>query len=129
LTIGAPAPIFKWMLDHSAGVDRVFRALGDPTRRAIVESLSQAPASVSALAAPLAISLAAVVQHLQVLEECGIVRTEKAGRVRSCRLAPDGLRPAEDWIAARRGAWERRFDRLGRLLAHPAPPQKRKDRK
>jgi DNA-binding transcriptional ArsR family regulator len=114
------------MLNHSDGVDRAFRALGDRTRRAIVESLSLAPASVSALAAPLDISLAAVVQHLQVLEDCGLVRTEKTGRVRSCRLEPAGLRLAEDWISARRGTWERRFDRLGRLLA--APEKKRKDR-
>jgi DNA-binding transcriptional ArsR family regulator len=130
LTIGASLPILKSMLDHSAGVDLVFRALSDPTRRAIVESLSTAPASVSDLAAPFDISLAAVVQHLQVLEECGIVRTEKSGRVRSCRLEPGGLRLAEDWIAARRSAWERRFDRLGRLLAPPATPtgKTRKDR-
>jgi predicted ArsR family transcriptional regulator len=95
-----------------------------------VESLSRAPASVSDLAAPLDISLAAAVQHLQVLEECGIVRTEKTGRVRSCRLEPEGLRPAEDWIAARRSTWERRFDRLGRLLALPgAAARERKDRK
>jgi DNA-binding transcriptional ArsR family regulator len=101
-------------------VDRVFHALGDPTRRVIVERLSRGPASVSALAKPLEISLAAVVQHLQVLEESGIVRTQKVGRVRSCQIRSDGLRVAERWIAERRAVWERRFDRLGEVL--DAPP-------
>jgi DNA-binding transcriptional ArsR family regulator len=105
---------------NTLAVDRVFHALGDPTRRLIVERLSRGPASVSALAKPLEISLAAVVQHLQVLEESGIVRTEKVGRVRSCQIRSDGLRVAERWIAERRTVWERRFDRLGELL--DAPP-------
>jgi DNA-binding transcriptional ArsR family regulator len=100
-------------------VTRVFHALGDPTRRAIVERLSRGSQSVSALAKPLDVTLAAVVQHLQVLEECGVVRTEKIGRVRSCHLEPDGLRVAERWIAERRGMWERQFDRLGELLDGP----------
>jgi DNA-binding transcriptional ArsR family regulator len=98
-------------------IDRVFRALGDPTRRAIVERLSQGPISVSQLTGPLHITLAAVVQHLQVLEESGLVQTEKAGRVRTCRLEPAGLSMAERWIGDRRSMWERRFDRLGELLA------------
>jgi DNA-binding transcriptional ArsR family regulator len=106
------------MLNHGS-VDRVFQALGDPTRRAIVERLSLGPASVSDLARPLDVTLAAVVQHIQVLEESGIVRTEKLGRVRSCQIRPDGLRLAERWIAERRTAWERRFDRLGELLDGP----------
>ena len=97
------------MLNHAA-VDRVFHALGDPTRRLLLERLSRGPTSVSALAKPLDITLAAVVQHLQVLEESGIVRTEKIGRVRSCHVRPDGLRVAERWIAERRALWERRFD-------------------
>jgi DNA-binding transcriptional ArsR family regulator len=80
-------------------VTRVFHALGDPTRRAIVERLSRGSQSVSALAKPLDVTLAAVVQHLQVLEECGVVRTEKIGRVRSCHLEPDGLRVAERFAA------------------------------
>ena len=99
--------------------DRVFHALGDPTRRAILEKLSQGPTSVSRLAEPLDITLAAVVQHLQVLEESGLVQTEKAGRVRTCRLAPAGLSVAEQWIGDRRSTWERRLDRLGDLLAEP----------
>ena len=97
-------------------VDEVFDALGDPTRRAIVRRLSGGPASVSHLAAPLAITLAAVVQHLQVLEHCGIVRTEKVGRVRNCSLVPDALTAAEKWINARKSEWEKHFDRLGAFL-------------
>ena len=100
-------------------IDRVFHALGDPTRRAILEKLSQGPISVSRLAEPLDITLAAVVQHLQVLEESGLVQTEKAGRVRTCSLAPGGLSVVEQWIGDRRSTWERRLDRLGDLLAEP----------
>src|ERR1700731_3608990 len=100
-------------------IDRVFHALGDPTRRAIVEKLSEGPISVSRLAEPLDITLAAVVQHLQVLEESGLVQTEKIGRGRTCRVDPSGLSAVEQWIGARRSMWERRFDRLGDLLAGP----------
>ena len=98
-------------------VDRVFHALSDPTRRAIIERLSEGPTSVSQLATPLAITLAAVVQHLQILEESGLVRTQKLGRVRNCRMEPKGLTVAERWINDRRSLWEKRLDRLGRLLA------------
>ncbi|MGA8103975.1 MAG: metalloregulator ArsR/SmtB family transcription factor [Candidatus Acidiferrales bacterium] len=105
------------MLSQRVHVDRVFHALGDPTRRAIVEKLSAGPISVSRLAKPLAITLAAVVQHLQVLEKSGLVRTEKVGRVRTCSIEPRGLTVAERWIEDRRSLWERRFDRLGDLLA------------
>jgi DNA-binding transcriptional ArsR family regulator len=107
------------MLSQSARVHRVFHALGDPTRRAIVEKLSNGPASVSSLAGPLDITVAAVVQHLQVLEDSGLVRTQKVGRVRTCRMEPAGLSVAERWIANRRSLWERRLDRLGDLLAEP----------
>jgi DNA-binding transcriptional ArsR family regulator len=100
-------------------IDSVFRALGDPTRRVILEKLSQGPISVSRLAEPLSITLAAVVQHMQVLEECGLVQTEKHGRVRTCRIEPAGLSGAQQWIAARRSAWELRLDRLADLLAEP----------
>jgi DNA-binding transcriptional ArsR family regulator len=105
------------MPSRKVNVDRVFHALGDPTRRAIVEKLSQGPISVSRLAEPLAITLAAVVQHLQVLEACGLVQTEKTGRVRTCSLEPGGLSVAEKWIDDRRSMWEQRLDRLGDLLA------------
>jgi DNA-binding transcriptional ArsR family regulator len=98
-------------------IDRVFHALGDPSRRAIMEKLSRGPISVSRLAEPLSITLAAVVQHLQVLEESGLVQTEKVGRVRTCRMEAAGLSAAAQWIADRRSMWERGLDRLGDLLA------------
>jgi DNA-binding transcriptional ArsR family regulator len=101
-------------------IDRIFHALGDPTRRALMEHLSDGPKSVSKLAEPLAISLAAVVQHLQVLEECGLVRTEKSGRVRTCRIEPTGLDAAAGWLSARRSRWEQRLDVLGELLEETA---------
>jgi DNA-binding transcriptional ArsR family regulator len=99
------------------GVDRVFHALADPSRRAIVERLSRAPASVSELAQPLPMSLPAVLQHLQVLEASGLIHSAKVGRVRTCRIEPSALRPVERWIGARRTAWERRLDHLGEYLA------------
>ena len=100
----------------AVNIDRVFHALGDPTRRAIVQRLSAGPVSVSQLAAPLAITLAAVVQHLQILEDSGLVHTEKVGRVRTCRIESEGLSAAEQWIADRRTEWERRLDRLADFL-------------
>lgn len=107
------------MSRQGSDVARVFQALGDPTRRAMLERLSRGPVSVSQLAKPLAITLAAVVQHLQVLERCGLLRTEKVGRVRRCRLEPSGLSGVERWIRDRRSLWEERLDRLGGLLAEP----------
>jgi DNA-binding transcriptional ArsR family regulator len=98
-------------------VDRVFHALADPSRRMIVEQLSAGPASVSELARPLPMSLPAVTQHLQVLEDSGLVRSEKVGRVRTCRIEPKALRPVERWISDRRATWERRLDSLGEYLA------------
>jgi DNA-binding transcriptional ArsR family regulator len=98
-------------------VDGVFRALADPNRRIIVERLSRGPATVSELAHPLPMSLSAVVQHLQVLQGSGLVRSEKIGRVRTCRIEPAALRPVERWIGERRSSWERRLDRLGEYLA------------
>jgi DNA-binding transcriptional ArsR family regulator len=104
------------MQSQRVAVDRVFHALGDPTRRAIVEKLSQGPVSVSCLAQPLEITLAAVVQHLQILEASGLVQTEKVGRVRTCHIEPNGFSVAERWINERRTLWERRLDRLGKFL-------------
>lgn len=95
---------------------RVLHALGDETRRRIVELLSEKPSSVSELAAPLSVSLTAVAQHLQILEESGLVRTEKAGRVRTCQLETAGLTVLEKWIRERRPVWERRLDRLSEVL-------------
>ena len=101
----------------SARVDDVFKALGDPTRRDLVERLSGGPATVSDLARPLDMSLSAVVQHLAVLESCGLVHSEKVGRTRTCRLEPAGLQLGSDWFAGQRALWERRLDRLGDVLA------------
>jgi DNA-binding transcriptional ArsR family regulator len=98
-------------------LDQVFHALADPTRRGMVERLVRGPASVSELSRPLTISLPAVMQHLQVLEASGLVRSEKAGRVRTCRIEPDALRAAEAWVTGQRTAWETRLDRLGDYLA------------
>jgi DNA-binding transcriptional ArsR family regulator len=97
-------------------VDRLFHALGDPTRRAIVDRLSAGPLSVSRLAAPLGITLTAVAQHLAVLEESGLARTEKLGRVRTCRIEPAGFSALERWIGEHRLLWESRLDRLGEVL-------------
>ena len=110
----------KRMLSHAAA-ERAFDALGVPMRRAILEQLSRGPASVGELAAPLDITLAAVVQHIQVLEKSNLVRTEKVGRVRTCRLELSGLRVASQWLAERQQRWERRMDRLGRVLAETQP--------
>lgn len=106
---------------------RVFHALGDPTRRELLERLSSGPMSVSLLAEPFDMSLAAVVQHLQILEKAGLVKTEKLGRVRSCRIEASGFRAAEEWLSARRPEWDRRLDRL-ELFLDPAtePPAKTK---
>ena len=101
-------------------LDRVFQALGDPSRRAIVAKLVVGPASVSQLAEPLPMSLPAVVQHLGVLESAGLVSTEKVGRVRTCRLEPEVLRRAEAWLGDQRTAWEDRLDRLGVELSEPS---------
>lgn len=108
------------MLKYRAELDLVFQALADPTRRGMVERLTRGPASVSELARPLDMSLPAVMQHLQVLETSGLVRSEKVGRVRTCRIEPASLRQAEGWITQRRTTWERRLDRLGEVLAQDA---------
>ena len=95
----------------------MFQALADPGRRLMLEQLCRGPASVSELGKPLKMSLSAVVQHLHVLEESGLVKSEKIGRVRTCRVEPKALRTAEQWISDRRTLWERRLDRLGEILA------------
>jgi DNA-binding transcriptional ArsR family regulator len=116
------------MLNHPKALDLVFQALGDPTRRAMVERLSRGPASVSELARPQAMSLPAVMQHLQVLEASGLVRSEKVGRVRTCRIEPRALSSAEQWFTSRRASWERKLDRLGALLAEEAQDDPRTSR-
>ncbi len=104
------------MLKQSDPLDLMFQALADPTRRRMLERLTRGPASVSELAAPFDMSLPAVVQHLRMLEESGLVTSEKVGRVRTCTLDPGALTRAEHWITERRRGWERRLDRLGAFL-------------
>ena len=102
-------------------LDRAFHALADESRRAIVVRLARGPASVSELAAPLAMSLPSVMQHLDVLQRSGLVRSEKVGRVRTCRLEPAPMRSLEHWIAEHRAIWERHFDRLAGVLDEVFP--------
>lgn len=110
--------IVKYVPNQSGSdeIGRVFQALADPTRRAIVERLVRGPAAVKALAEPLTMSLPAVMQHLQVLEAAGVIVTEKVGRVRSCRIEPKALREAEQWLGRQRTEWERQLDRLDDYL-------------
>lgn len=105
------------MLNESSRLDLAFQALADPTRRGMLARLSRGPATVTELARPLEISLPAVLQHLQSLEASGLVRSEKKGRVRTCRLEPNALAEAESWIARRRAEWEGRLDRFEDYVA------------
>jgi DNA-binding transcriptional ArsR family regulator len=105
------------MLKQRPELDVVFHALADPSRRSIVERLSVGSATVTDLAEPLPMSMPAVLQHLQVLQESGLVRSRKVGRVRTCSIEVQALQPVERWIEARQSTWERRFDRLGAYLA------------
>lgn len=102
-------------------LDRAFHALADGTRRAMVVRLARGPASVSELAAPLDMSLPSVMGHLDVLQRSGVVRSEKVGRVRTCRLEPGPMRTLEAWIAEHRATWERHFDRLADVLDEAFP--------
>jgi DNA-binding transcriptional ArsR family regulator len=104
------------MLNQGTDLDRAFHALADPSRRLIVERLARGPTSVSELAHPLSMSLSAVMQHLRVLEACSLIASEKAGRVRTCRIEPETLRQVEQWVTRQRTTWERRLDRLGDYL-------------
>src|ERR1700683_3444576 len=110
------------MVNHVADLDRVFHALADPGRRLMLERLGRGPPSVSELRRPLSMSLAAVVQRVQILEASGLVRTQKTGRTRTCSLNPVTLRSAEHWISERRTLIERRLDRLGTYLEETAAP-------
>ena len=101
---------------NQSRLDHVFRALADPTRRAVLERLGRGPAAVSELAAPFDMALPSFMQHLQVLEDCGLVRSRKSGRVRTCQLAPKPLEKAERWMAEQRRIWERRLDQLDDYL-------------
>jgi DNA-binding transcriptional ArsR family regulator len=108
--------ILKDVLNQSPDLNLLFHALADPWRRAMVERLSRGPAPVSELARPLPMSLPAAMQHLGVLEAAGLVRSQKAGRVRTCAIEPQALGRAEQWINARRVEWENRLDRLSDYL-------------
>jgi DNA-binding transcriptional ArsR family regulator len=113
------------MLEQTIDLDRTFHALADKSRRSMVERLTLGPASVSELAEPLAMSLAAVVQHVQVLEACGVVKTEKVGRTRMCRIQGAAMTAAEQWISDRRRGWEERLDRLGEVLNNEGTTKER----
>lgn len=113
--------ILKHMVKYS-DLDQMFHALADGTRRAMVERLVRGPASVSELAEPFAMSMPAVVQHLRVLEDAGVVTSQKVGRVRTYQLAPDALAAAGEWVGRQRLPAEGRLDRLGALLAHDSTP-------
>lgn len=121
MTQGDLSQILSHMLDQ-ADLDSVFRALADPGRRVMVERLSRGPATVSELGEPLEMSLAAVLQHVQVLEACGLVRTRKVGRSRTCSINPGALRSVEGWISQRRAMVEQHLDRLAEYLASTADP-------
>jgi DNA-binding transcriptional ArsR family regulator len=118
------------MLDHSTALDGVFAALADPSRRAMIERLGGGPASVSELAEPLDMSLAAVVQHVQVLAECGVIRTQKTGRVRTCRLNADALGLAAKWITLRQEAfWRAGLGAIDGILRDEDRRKHRKERR
>ena len=106
-------------------LDATFQALADPARRTMVARLARGPASVSELARPLDMSLSAVVQHLAVLEASGLVRSQKVGRVRTCRIEPKVLQGAERWISDRRADWERKLGALGAYLDETHPPRRK----
>lgn len=99
-----------------ATIDGVFRALSDPTRRDVLERLSARPASMTDLAAPYRMALPSFLEHMKVLEGCGLVKSEKKGRVRTYTLAPDRFKIAEDWLGKQRKLWERRLDQLDAYL-------------
>jgi DNA-binding transcriptional ArsR family regulator len=118
------------MTNQSASLDRVFHALADPTRRAIVARLSRGPASVSELARPFAMAMPTLLQHLKVLEESRLIRSEKVGRVRTCQIEPAALGRAESWIAQQRAVWEGRLDRMEAYVAGlHRKDQQRKEKK
>jgi DNA-binding transcriptional ArsR family regulator len=104
------------MPNQDARLDPLFRALADPTRRAVLERLSQAPAAVSELASAFDMALPSFLQHLRLMEDCGLVRSRKTGRVRTYRLVPRSLKPAEDWMTRQRAVWERRLDQLDQFV-------------
>ncbi len=121
LTMGSRTAMVKYMLELSEPtLDDVFRALANPSRRAMLAHLTAGPASLTDLAAPLDMTLSAVEQHFKVLERCDLVRSEKVGRTRTCRLEPNTVRGTERWLGVLRADWERHLDRLGDFLDQTA---------
>lgn len=115
------------MTNQLASLDRIFHALSDPTRRAIVGRLSRGAASVSELAKPFAKAMPTLLQHLRVLEESRLIRSEKVGRVRTCEMEPAALSLAETWIGKQRAIWEGRLDRMEAYVGdlHRKHPQRK----
>jgi DNA-binding transcriptional ArsR family regulator len=111
----------KHVLDRSDALDRAFQALSDPSRRQMIDRLTQGPASVSELARPLQMTLAAVLQHVQVLESSGLIESDKTGRVRTCSINQHVLSATEQWLTDRRTIWQRRLDQLGAVLDDQVP--------
>lgn len=107
------------MPNQQRRLDLAFRALGDPTRRAVIARLSRGPAAVSELALPFEMALPSFTQHLRVLEDAGLVRSEKVGRVRTVRMEPKALLEAEDWMSKQRALWEARMDRFDAFVTSP----------
>ena len=110
--MGARVSVSRAAAERSQQISRVFQALADPTRRAVVERLASGPASTTELARPFGMALPSFAQHLGILEQCGVVRSHKEGRVRYFQLAPEPLAPAEDWMAEQRAIWDQRLDRM-----------------
>ncbi|CEJ12181.1 HTH-type transcriptional regulator [bacterium YEK0313] len=104
------------MAHHQTSLDGIFQALADPTRRAVIGRLGQGPASITELSRPFAMALPSFMKHIQLLEGSGLIRTEKAGRVRTCALQPHSFALAESWLSAQRALWEARTDRLERFV-------------
>ena len=111
------------MTNQATTLDTVFHALADPTRRGVLQRLSQGPASVSELARPFGMALPSFLQHLRVLEDSGLVRSKKIGRVRTCEMEPKPLTTAEHWIAEQRALWDARLDRLDDCLRDLQAPR------
>ena len=105
-------------------IGRVFQALADPTRRAVVERLALGPASTTELARPFSMALPSFAQHLRMLEQCGVVRSRKEGRVRHFHLAPEPLASAEDWMVEQRATWNMRLDRLQEFVEDMQAPER-----
>jgi DNA-binding transcriptional ArsR family regulator len=108
--------ILRSVPNQSARLDRVFQSLADPTRRAVLERLSSGPAAMTELARPFRMALPSFSQHLDMLENCGLVKSRKSGRVRTYRIAPRSLKPAQLWLERQRAHWEGRLDQLDNYL-------------